>query len=175
MFSFLKLNCSRNILPGAMPQLKQLVASHRGSPGSIPGQIMWDLWWTKWQLFSEYFGFPCQSTFHQLLHNHHLSSRAGTIGQQWMMYQADSVSPPPEKLKKKKKKKHTSCRFYQDVQVTAHRNLDCTYQVQTIWHTLWISFTAKCGIVKPFSQPGYLVGSWWRTPLRHPPKINIDQ
>jgi hypothetical protein len=30
-------------------------------------------------------------------------------------------------------------------------------------------------IVKPFSKPGYLVGSWWRTPLRHPPKITIDQ
>jgi hypothetical protein len=27
------------------------------------------------QVFSEYFGFPCQSSFHQLLHNHpHLSS-----------------------------------------------------------------------------------------------------
>jgi hypothetical protein len=24
-------------------------ASHRGGPGSIPGQSMWDLWWTKWQ------------------------------------------------------------------------------------------------------------------------------
>jgi hypothetical protein len=23
-------------------------ASHRGGPGSIPGQSMWDLWWTKW-------------------------------------------------------------------------------------------------------------------------------
>ena len=23
-------------------------ASHRGSPGSITGQSMWDLWWTKW-------------------------------------------------------------------------------------------------------------------------------
>jgi hypothetical protein len=33
------------------------------------------------QVFSEYFGFPCQSSFHQFLHNHpHLSSRAGTIG-----------------------------------------------------------------------------------------------
>jgi hypothetical protein len=29
------------------------------------------------QVFSEYFGFPCQSSFHQLLHNHpHLSSGA---------------------------------------------------------------------------------------------------
>jgi hypothetical protein len=34
------------------------------------------------QVFSEYFGFPCQSSFHQFLHNHpHLSSGAGTIGQ----------------------------------------------------------------------------------------------
>jgi hypothetical protein len=39
------------------------------------------------QVFSEYFGFPCQSTFQQLLHNHpHLSSGAGTIGQKWAQY-----------------------------------------------------------------------------------------
>jgi hypothetical protein len=50
------------------------------------------------QVFSEYFGFPCQSSFHQLLHNHHhRSSGAGTIGQQWLTYQVDSVSPHPEK------------------------------------------------------------------------------
>jgi hypothetical protein len=34
------------------------------------------------QVFSEYFGFFCQSSFHQFLHNHHqLSSGAGTISQ----------------------------------------------------------------------------------------------
>jgi hypothetical protein len=34
------------------------------------------------QVLSEYFGFPCQSSFHQVLHNHHhRSSGAGTIGQ----------------------------------------------------------------------------------------------
>jgi hypothetical protein len=34
------------------------------------------------QVFSEYFGFPCQSLFHQFVHNHHhLSPGAGTIGQ----------------------------------------------------------------------------------------------
>jgi hypothetical protein len=33
------------------------------------------------QVFSEYFGFPCQFSFHRLLHIYHLSSRAGTIGQ----------------------------------------------------------------------------------------------
>jgi hypothetical protein len=39
------------------------------------------------QVFSEYFGFPCQSSFHQYFHNHHhLSSGAGTIGQYWPQY-----------------------------------------------------------------------------------------
>jgi hypothetical protein len=33
------------------------------------------------QIFSEYFGFSCQFSFHRLLHNHHLSSGDGTIGQ----------------------------------------------------------------------------------------------
>jgi hypothetical protein len=23
-------------------------SSYRGGQGSIPGQVMWDLWWTKW-------------------------------------------------------------------------------------------------------------------------------
>jgi hypothetical protein len=36
------------------------------------------------QIFSENFGFPCQSTFHLLFHNHlHYSPEAGTIGQEW--------------------------------------------------------------------------------------------
>jgi hypothetical protein len=34
------------------------------------------------QVFSEYFGFPFQFSFHRLLHfHHHVSSGAGTIGQ----------------------------------------------------------------------------------------------
>jgi hypothetical protein len=59
------------------------------------------------QVFSEYFGFPFQSSFHQLLHNHNRSSGTGTIGQQWPTYQVDSVSAHPEKLKKKRKKSVT--------------------------------------------------------------------
>jgi hypothetical protein len=51
------------------------------------------------QVFSENFGFPCQSSFHQLLHNHpHLLSGAGTIGQKWPQYK--ELSPTP--LAKKK-------------------------------------------------------------------------
>jgi hypothetical protein len=58
-----------------------------GGPGSILGSGQVGLVVDKvalGQVFSEYFGFPCQSSFHQLLHNHpHLSSGAGTIGQKW--------------------------------------------------------------------------------------------
>jgi hypothetical protein len=54
------------------------------------------------RVFSEYLGFPCQFSFHRLLHtHHHLSSGTGTIGQQWPTYQVDSVSPHTEKLKTK--------------------------------------------------------------------------
>jgi hypothetical protein len=49
------------------------------------------------QVISEYFGLPCQFSFHRLLYTHHLtSSGAGTIGQ----FVADSISPHPNKLKK---------------------------------------------------------------------------
>jgi hypothetical protein len=34
----------------------------------------------KWHIFFEYFGCPCQFSFYRLLHTHHLSSGAGTIG-----------------------------------------------------------------------------------------------
>jgi hypothetical protein len=36
---------------------------------------------TLGQVFSEYFGFPCQFLSHRLLHTHHLSSGVGTTGQ----------------------------------------------------------------------------------------------
>jgi hypothetical protein len=46
--------------------------------GSNPGLVMWDFVVDKvalGQVFSEYFGLPCQSSFHQLLHSHpHVSS-----------------------------------------------------------------------------------------------------
>jgi hypothetical protein len=69
--------------------LERRSASHRGGPDSIPDQVMWRLRWTRWvalrQVFSEYFGFRCQTSFHRLLHSHHhrhhLSSGTGTIGQ----------------------------------------------------------------------------------------------
>jgi hypothetical protein len=51
------------------------------------------------EVFSKYFGFPCQSSFHQLLHDYpHLSSGAGTIGQKWPQYKG--LSPTPLAIKK---------------------------------------------------------------------------
>jgi hypothetical protein len=53
------------------------------------------------QVFSEYFGFPCQSSFHQMLHNHHLSSGAGTIGQTVADVPSGISLTPPRETKKK--------------------------------------------------------------------------
>jgi hypothetical protein len=57
------------------------------------------------QVFSEYFGFPCQFSFHRLLHTHRLSSEAGTIGQILADVPSGlkiSLTPPQETKKKKK-------------------------------------------------------------------------
>jgi hypothetical protein len=53
------------------------------------------------QVFSEYFGFPCQFSFHRLLHiHHHLSSRAGTIGQLVADVPSGLSLTPPQENKK---------------------------------------------------------------------------
>jgi hypothetical protein len=50
------------------------------------------------QVFSEYFGFPCKVSFHWLLHIHrHLSSSAGTIGQNVAYVQNELSLAPPQK------------------------------------------------------------------------------
>jgi hypothetical protein len=50
------------------------------------------------QVFSEYFGFPCQFSFHRLLHTNHLSSGAGTTGQLVADVPSGlSLTPPQEK------------------------------------------------------------------------------
>jgi hypothetical protein len=54
------------------------------------------------QFFSEYFGFPCQFSFHRLLPNHHLSSGAGTISQ--------IVADVPSGLSLTQRKKNISAR-----------------------------------------------------------------
>jgi hypothetical protein len=104
-----KLSCACSLWPSASAaSCKRLVAGfpprrpgfdpRSGHVGFVVDKV------ALGQIFSEYFGFPCQSSFHRLLHNHPRSSGTGTIGQQWPTYQLDSVSPHPEKLKKKEKR-----------------------------------------------------------------------
>jgi hypothetical protein len=55
-----------------------------------------------WQIFSEYFGFLCQFSFHRLLHihYHHLSSGTGTIGQLVADVTSGLSLTPPQETKK---------------------------------------------------------------------------
>ena len=70
---------------------------HCVGPGFIPGQSIWDLWWTKghWdRLFSEYLGFPLSISLHQcsvlifvytlLLPNGQTGKAVSKIGQRWV-------------------------------------------------------------------------------------------
>jgi hypothetical protein len=54
------------------------------------------------QFFSEYFGFPCQFSFHRLLHVHHLSSGDGTRGQLVTDVPSGLSLTPPQETKKNK-------------------------------------------------------------------------
>jgi hypothetical protein len=57
------------------------------------------------QIFSEYFGFPCQFSFHRLLHiHHHLSFRARTTGQLVADVPNGLRLIPPKETKTKTKK-----------------------------------------------------------------------
>jgi hypothetical protein len=53
------------------------------------------------RVFSEYFGFPCQSSFHQILHHHNHLGQAKQANQ-WLPCQVDPVGlhPPLSELKK---------------------------------------------------------------------------
>jgi hypothetical protein len=51
------------------------------------------------QIFSQYFRFPCQFSFHQFLHTHHLPSGAATTGQLVEGVPSGlSLCPPQEKI-----------------------------------------------------------------------------
>jgi fatty acid desaturase len=58
------------------------------------------------QVSSEYFGFPCQFSFHRLPHiHHHLSSWAGTIGQLVADVPSGLRLTPPQETKRKELQK----------------------------------------------------------------------
>jgi hypothetical protein len=57
------------------------------------------------QVFSEYFGFPCQSSFQQMLHTH-LSSGAGTTDQLVAAVPSGLNLTPPQEIEKHPKELH---------------------------------------------------------------------
>jgi hypothetical protein len=80
-------------------------AVSRGDPGSSPGQVMWDLWWTKWR-----WGGFSPSTLVSPANSH--STDCSTLiiiyhlglvqkANWWPTYQVDSVTPHHKKLKTK--------------------------------------------------------------------------
>jgi hypothetical protein len=54
------------------------------------------------QVFSQYFGFPCQFSFHLLLHINHLPSGAGTTGQLVADVPSELNLTPPQETNYKK-------------------------------------------------------------------------
>jgi hypothetical protein len=83
----------------AVPYLRELVA---GFPPRRPGFEPWSGHVgflvhkvALGQIFFDYIGFPCQLSFHRLLHIHHPpSSGAGTIDQ--LVADVPSLTPPQE-------------------------------------------------------------------------------
>jgi hypothetical protein len=74
-----------------------------GGPGSNPGLVMWDLWWTKWR-WDRYS--PSNSVSPAKLHSTNFSTIPITITRGWNNRPVVAAVPkvPPHKLKKKKKK-----------------------------------------------------------------------
>jgi hypothetical protein len=65
------------------------------------------------QVFFEYFSFLCQFSFHRLLHIHHLSSGAGTIGQFVASVPSGLSLTSPKEIKTKLiKLKQKKCVFW---------------------------------------------------------------
>jgi hypothetical protein len=62
------------------------------------------------QVFSEYFGFPCQFSFYQILHTH-LYSGAGTIGQLGQLVAEVPCGLCPRPLQTHTKKKSSVSRI----------------------------------------------------------------
>jgi hypothetical protein len=96
---------SNSVQQQVAPQLKRLVAGFLPRSGFEPrsGHV-----WcvvdkvARGHIFPKYFDFPCQFSFHRLLHIHHLSFGTGTIGQTAadIPSELSLTTPTPRSLKK---------------------------------------------------------------------------
>jgi hypothetical protein len=100
------------------------------------------------QVFSEYFGFPFQFSFHRLLHiHHHLSSGAGTIGQTVADVPSGLSLTPPQETKIKARE--VMCEDVDCLKLAEVNNpvtdiseistkFSCSIKTETFW-TKWIA------------------------------------
>jgi hypothetical protein len=97
---FIKIYSNPSLTTEVGHAIAQVHSAHCSDPGLSPGQVMCDLCWTKWHWarFSlSTLVFPTSSHFHRLLHAHHLSSGAGTVGQLVANVPSGlSLTPPQE-------------------------------------------------------------------------------
>jgi hypothetical protein len=132
-----------------VPQLRRLVA---GFPSWRPGFYLRSSHVgfvvdkvALGQVFSEYFCFPCQMSFHRLLHTHRLSSGTGTTGEnsgrrtKWTLSHS---TPRREKKGKKKEKKGKSS------YLTLH-NPSCINMLYRIANLMYVSLCAKRTLIIP--------------------------
>jgi hypothetical protein len=107
------------------------------------------------QVFSEYFGFPCQFSFHRLLHIHHLSSGAGTIGQLVADVPSGLSLPTPRKKNMQKEESDTRT-SYSFIEVCCNTSLieplfpelSCLRPVDSL--SLSLSLSGYCDIILQF-------------------------
>jgi hypothetical protein len=126
------------------------------------------------QVSSEYFGFPCQSSFHQMLHNHpHLSSGASTIGQKWPQYLMDLVPPHL-------KKNHTQLQYHSHPKQMCHCTVRCPYLCSTSTNCwLWTPLIADSWIwttrsIKRWKYGPYMAHRLHFVPCTPKPYLDID-
>jgi hypothetical protein len=87
-------HCLTSIVGRAIAQAASRWLPTAAAGGSNPGLVMWDFVVDKvalGQVFSEYFGFPCHSSFHQLLQK----SSSSII---WGLYNRPEVAAVPRDL-----------------------------------------------------------------------------
>jgi hypothetical protein len=114
------------------------------------------------KVFSEYFGFPCQFSFHRLLHiyhhrhHHHLSFGAGTIGQIVTNVLSGLSLTPPQETKLITRTNYVICN-----QPSLESQMKPQAQGPKVWwRATWSGYrTSQRAVLVKY---GTLIG-WWST------------
>jgi hypothetical protein len=87
------------------------------------------------QIFSVYFSFPCKFSFHRLLHTHHLSFGAGTIGKLVADVPSELSLTPTRETKKNLPRNNVS-NFFPDYTFPKSMVIFFTILIQRNWNLI---------------------------------------